>query len=218
MFTFPLKKAKRLPNSQSGFFLAEMIVALFIFSMVMTISIGSLILAVDANKKNQALQSVLNNLNMVLDTMTKNLAVGTLYNCGGDTATINRVTRDCAFSTTAGDSAVSFLFNEDLDGNGGVDDIIVYQLVTPTGSNGYIARTIYGGGGGTSEQIRMTAPDINITQLKFYVTGSILASSGDRAQPKVLIAVKGTVAGNPRTGPTSFAVQTLVTQRLPDFE
>lgn len=235
MFEFKFKKTKfsgngqvdgqtdRQANKQGGFLLTELIVAVFIFGIVMTISVGSLVVALDANKKAQSLKSVLNNLNVVLDTMTKALATGTHYYCGVSSA-VPPQTQDCGVEggTGTGETAISFLFNEDLGENGEVDDIIVYSL-NDGGGKGFIERTLYINRSTSYETIgpiRMTAPEVNITDMKFYVLGSTLVSGagGDFDQPKVLITIDGNALAGPRNQPTAFTVQTIVSQRVPDFK
>ena len=114
------------------------------------------------------------------------------------------------------------MFNEDLDDNpdseGRPNDVISYEFMS--GEGGYIARTIYYGNGNESGAIRMTAPEINITNLKFYVTGStpVSGEGGDFEQPKVLIVIDGHALAGPRNQPTAFTVQTRVSQRIPDFK
>ncbi len=209
-------------QGKKGFFLAELIVSVFIFGIVMTVSVGSLILALDANRKTQSLKSVLNNLNVVLDTMTRTIATGSHYLCGSGTSfnPENPDVADCPISPSnpsgSGENVMNFLFNEDLDGNGNADDFITYEYRTDSGGKGYIARTIRGGAGSYSSAVRMTAPEVDITSLKFYVSGSDLSSGGDYTQPGVLIVVDGTAPAGPRNE-TSFKVQTFVSQRIPDF-
>ncbi len=194
----------------------ELIVSIFIFSIVMTISIGALVQSLDANRKTQSLETVLNNLNVVLDTMTKNIAVGTHYECGTLT-TMPPKPQDCIIEAGGG-KEISFLFNEDLDGDGLANDVITYTHETDH-FGGYISRTItFGQSLKTEGPVRMTAPDVNITQMQFYVTGSETDANGDYVQPKVQIFVKGTAPVGPRNQPTEFKVQTLVSQRIPDFQ
>lgn len=208
----------------------ELIVALFIFAIVMTISIGSLVTTLDANKKSQSLKSVLNNLEVALDTMTRSIAVGRLYLCSDDATYIafsNPTPVDCPLDGLApdGHAAISFLSNEDIDHDGNAYDVIIYRYNPGNGSGGYIERKrfltagIFLSGWGNIEQhwIRMTAPEVNITDMKFFVDGSNPAQNGDFNQPKVLITIKGTVPAGARNIPTDFSVQTTVTQLTPDF-
>jgi type II secretory pathway pseudopilin PulG len=214
---------KTLQKNQRGFLLVELIVSVFIFGIVMSISVGALVMALDANKKTQSLKSVLNNLNVVLDTMTKSLSTGRYYYCD------DRIFEDMPHQTRqdcAGEHQIMFLAGEDLGDdlrelNGLADDGVKYEFIPPTtvmGSpvNGYIQRVqLHNGTMSQREQIRLTAPEVNITDMRFYVTGA--ETPGDNEQPKVLIVIDGEALSGPRGAPTTFTVQTLVTQLTPDF-
>lgn len=221
MLCLNINKKNKTRNSQGGFFIAELIVAIFIFGVVMMVSVGALLTALDSNKKAQATKSVLNNLNIVLDTMTKTLAVGTYYRCdsyAGMPTPEDPLTLDCPEGSSP--DGISFLFNEDFNKNGEIDDIINYRFMETPGGNGYIARTVYCATGidcpDEPPAIRMTSPEIDISQASFYVTGAEPGSDGE--QPKVLIVVKGVAFAGNRAAPSEFMVQTLVTQRVPDFD
>lgn len=199
---------RKVTKNQRGFFLVELIVAVFVFSLVMTLSVGSLVVGIDSNKKTQTLKSVLNNLDIALDTMTKAIAVGTKYHCGS-TSQNPPSPQDC----DDGGNAVTFLFNEDLNNNGLRDDTITYSFETDENGDGYISRTVRSQTG-SAETVRMTAPEVNIQDMKFFVTGS---TPSDSLQPKVTLVIHGTSPAGPRNSPTSFMVQTTITQRIPDF-
>ena len=70
-------------KSDKGFTLIEMIVAVGLFAVVMLIAVGTLLSLSVANRKAQALQSVVNNLNISLDGMVRSIREGTYYRCGG---------------------------------------------------------------------------------------------------------------------------------------
>jgi len=78
---------------ERGFTLVEMIVAVALFSVVMLVSVGTLLALVGANRKAQALQSVMSNLNIALDSMVRSIRMGSVYHCGGGNYT---VPADCA--------------------------------------------------------------------------------------------------------------------------
>ena len=63
-------------TAQKGFTLIEMMVAVSIFAIVVTISMGAIFTIVDANKKAQSLKAVMNNLNFALETMTRTIKTG----------------------------------------------------------------------------------------------------------------------------------------------
>jgi type II secretory pathway pseudopilin PulG len=198
MNLFSKKKSFRNPG---GFLLPELMVAIFLFSLVVTISVGSIITLLNSNKKTQSLKSVMNNLNLALDSMSKAITVGDQYDCG---------TAGGATNCGSGETAFRFRSNEDLNTNGSLDTIR-YRRRTDT-SGGYIARTIDSG-----PEVRMTAPEIDVTSLRFFVSGTEPSfASGDRIQPRVIILIEGTTKVVPQGTQSAFQVQTVVSQRLPD--
>ena len=197
-----------MKNNQ-GFLLAELIVALFIFCLLVTIRSGSIIGLLDANRKTQSLKSVMNNLNLALDSMTKEIAVGKDYDCDWEGEPT-----DCSF-TSGGATTMSFISNEDIDGNPETEDRITYRFqVGSEGASGYIERRISTANGGLA--IPMTSPEVNITNLSFFVDGTTPFTEGDYFQPRVVIWIDGVTIDRPRDVESSFHVQTSVTQRVPD--
>src|SRR3989344_1570356 len=70
-----------LRNHNKGFTLLEMIVSITIFTVVALVAVGALLKVVDANKKAQSLKSTINNLNFALDSMSREMRVGSNYFC-----------------------------------------------------------------------------------------------------------------------------------------
>lgn len=67
----------RLNNSQKkGFTLIELLVSIGLFSVVLTIALGSMMTVSDSNKKARTLMSVMNNLNFAVDSMTRSFKTG----------------------------------------------------------------------------------------------------------------------------------------------
>src|SRR5438552_13144631 len=83
-----------------GFTLVEMIVAVALFAVVMLVSVGALLSLVGASRKAQALQSVMNNLNISLDGMVRSIRMGSEYDgsqsCSGNTTS---APKDCTGGT-----------------------------------------------------------------------------------------------------------------------
>lgn len=77
------KFSNRHSSSHRAFTLIEMIVALGIFSIVAVVALGALTKIISANKKAQTLQSSITNLNFALDAMSREMRVGTNFNCIG---------------------------------------------------------------------------------------------------------------------------------------
>ncbi len=178
-----------LRNSR-GFTLIEMIVAVSVFIVVMIAGIGTLFSMIDANRKTQSLRIVMDNLNFALENITRNMRVGVDYHCGlaGDIGT----PRDCPID---GDTAIAFTTSE--------GDRVIFRL-----NGGRIEKSSDLG----ASYLSITAPEITIEELRFFVQGS---GEGDGLQPKVLVVVKGTAGASPETS-TTFSLQTLASQRLRD--
>lgn len=189
---------KKNDSDSGGFTLIEIMVSVAIFAMVMTISSGSLFSILDANAKAQAQKSVMNNLNLALESMSRNIRVGTTYHCG--TAGNLHDARDCL------QDGADFLAFEGSSGNKNISgDEIVYKLDGTT-----IMRSQNGG----LSYSAITALEVVVEDLKFFVTGA--EDPGDQEQPRVIIVVRG-YAGIKEKIRTDFNIQTSVSQRQLDI-
>lgn len=182
---------------KKGFTLIEVLVSVSIFAMVMLVATGSVFSIVAANKKTHSLKSIMTNLNFALESMVRDIRVGSDYTCTGN----GNSGPNCP--TTPGTS-FTFTANRDIDGDGLVNDQVTYSLVSNR-----IQRRVFGGNNPTTAYI--TASEINITNMQFYVIGS---GSGDGKQPKVVIVIQGN-AGTGTTG-SNFNIETTVSQRAID--
>jgi prepilin-type N-terminal cleavage/methylation domain-containing protein len=134
---------RTITTTQKGFTLVEMIVAIFVFSVVMVISTGALVSIIGANRKAQSVKSVMNNVAFSLDSMTRALRVGTNYDCG---------VSSCA---SGGSESLTFT---DVDGRD-----VQYRF---NESSNQIERDIDGAGFQA-----LTAPEVTVDRLMFYVDG-----------------------------------------------
>lgn len=194
-----IKKTK----NNKGFTLIEVMVSSSIFIIVMLIVSGAVAGIMAANRKSISMRSSMDNLDVALRDMTKTISFGKIYHCSNTTPPSLTSSLDCPGGS-------SILNLKDQSGYS-----ITYSLVT-----GRITRT----DSNTGATTYLTSTDINITNLKFIVSGSdpfvsgsgVTCSTTDCYQPKVLIAMSGTVG----TGgsQSSFSLETLVTQRLFDFQ
>lgn len=69
-------------NTQSGFTLIELIVAIGIFAVVMTISMGAFLNISDIQKKSESLRNVSDNMSFAIELMTRDIREGKDYSCG----------------------------------------------------------------------------------------------------------------------------------------
>lgn len=80
-----------LRNNQSfGFTLIEVMVAISVFSIVVTIGIGSLITTNKAYQQSQVQRAVIDNTSFVLESMAREIRTGGQYTCGTNPAAANQ--------------------------------------------------------------------------------------------------------------------------------
>ena len=173
---------------KKGFTLIELLTAISIFAVVMVISMGSILGIFDANRKSRALRAVISNLNLTIESMSKEMRFGKDYHCGSSGA--DTTPQNCP----SGDTYLSFEFSD--------GDQITYRF-----SNQTLEKKI-----GNADFIAVTSPEVAIDSFVFYTLG---AGTGDTLQPKILMKIKAhSGAGK---GRTDLSLQTLVSQRVPDM-
>lgn len=194
-----------------GFSLIEVLVSLSIFTIVMTISIGVLMVLIDANARSQNTQTIMTNLSFALDSITREIRTGTDYYCGASAAlpTSGQTTLNCI----NGGDAVSFNEGGQSLTEGASSRRIGIRL-----NNGTIERRLGNGDGDanvneTTDWSAMTSPGINVTDLRFFVTG---ATRADDQSPTVTLYIAGT-AGVDDDAQGEFNIQTTVVQQLLDI-
>ena len=198
-------------KNQNGFTLVEMLVSIGLFAVVMVVCVGALLSLVGANKKAQALQSVMNNLNVTLDSMVRSIRAGSIYNCSATT----QATQDCPsgstlFSFTPHEQGSRRVYQYVLAGTAG--------CVTRLGTGGCIMRSVDGG----INYTQITSPEVSITNMTFYVIGTTPlyvggASTHNYEQPRVIMVIRGTAGDGTIKVTTTFHLQASAVQRVLDL-
>jgi prepilin-type N-terminal cleavage/methylation domain-containing protein len=195
-----IKKQKNI----KGFTLVEMLVAIAVFMIVMTVAVGSLVSIIDANRKAQAIKNVVNNINFALESISKDMRVGTDYYC----------------HTSSGYE------NTDAKCLAGADGVRYKKSITEWVHYRYFPTLINPEDGnikkctkencGDSDWSSLTAPTYNvqISNMKFYVlgTGTSGGAFASKRHPRAIITLEGT-AGTKENIKTTFNIQTTVSQR-----
>lgn len=218
--------------SQSGFTLIEMIVSLGVFSGVITIAIGALLMLVAANDQLQGEQSVMTNLSFALDSMTREIRTGTDYYCdssaqdNGNNNIFNPernldtviesvssgVTKDCQYGVSnSGHTLQGVAFKEAGDSITETDgERILYYFDR---SQGKIFRRI-----GSQPAESIVSSSIYIHEAEFFVTGSTALSddTNENDQASITIFIE---ASPTSTTPVAqrYRLQTTITQRTLDI-
>lgn len=206
-------------QTKKGFTLVEMLVAVALFAVVMTVSVGALLSLVDANRKAQAIQSVMSNLNIALDGMVRQIRMGSHYHCGTASQSSNLAVLATSANCTSGGTLVSF------EPFGGDPDTSSDQWAFWVSDNRLYRRSNAGVG---SVAVPITAPEVRIDSFSVYVTGAestLRSNPSDTQQPKVVIVIKGTAGAQGLGGAvpgrerieTNFTIQATASQRLLDI-
>ncbi len=204
MLLFPSQKNKN--GRVRGFSLIELMVSLTIFSIVMTLSISTLLVLIDANAKAQALSSSMTNLSFALDSMTRNIRTGKDFRCvsgGSLNLSLAGGNADCS-----GSDGIAFTpgFEDTWRMGYRLNGTVIEQRIDKLPAVGSWVPI-------TSD----SAPAaVNVSDLEFTVSGSASAASNDGSQPRISLLVVGSVTNGLET-PTTFKVQSNVTQRVLDY-
>jgi prepilin-type N-terminal cleavage/methylation domain-containing protein len=187
-----------IKQSQAGFTLVELMVALTLFTFVILAAVSSLYAVNDASRKVSAMRGVLDNLNFAMESMSRTIRTSTDIVCGGETNPVG-VTHNCPFPTGPITDRLS------VHSTLGIEAQVEYRLNTTT--HQVEKRTDEGSGYG--EWIAITSTEINIQSLTFFVKG---ADVTDGDQPSVIIMMRG-IATAVTGDSTPFALHTFISQR-----
>lgn len=195
----------QIQQKNKGFTLIEMLVALSLFTIVMTIVVGSLLVLIDGNRQLQGEQSVMTNLSFAMDSMTREIRTGKNYYCANSFGG-SQLTPDANQDCMAGNNGISFI---EAGGSitGATDGRIAYYFDS---GNKTLMRKV----GDTAQSI--VSNGISIDEAKFFVTGSDnFNQTSDVNQPTVTIIIKASETGI--VGEKPYILQTTITQRELDL-
>ncbi len=182
-----------------GFTLIEIIVALAVFMILVTLGIGALLRIIDAHAKTQSLQLVMNNLNFTVESMSRHIRFGNNYDCD--------ISDDILDSCIGGGEEVGIIFE---------GESMVYKLGTLDNEDGDASASSAIGSiwqkVGSESSRRLTSSEVDIEELKFYVYDTATLADGNDDQPRVTIVIEGR-AGLKQAVSSDFVLQTTVNQR-----
>jgi len=188
-------------NHSSGFTLVELMVSLSLFTVVVLASVGAVFAINNAAHQVDAMRNVLDNLNFAVDSMTRTIHTAEAVSCGGASTIDNTKRPSCTFDDGGNNKTITVRSTIGLPK--GQSQVITYALRRTDGV-WQIVKTVDGG-----VSVAITAPEINIETLKFYVNG---ADSADNVEPSVAFMIKGVAQVGADTAP--FALQSFVSVRV----
>ncbi len=197
-------------KTKSGYTIIEMMIAVSVFLVVVTIGIGALLNANLLHQKSRDMRSIMDNLSFIMEDMSRNLRTGSKYRCY---FTVNElilssevnIPRSCllpingwgiAFEAAKGSKLVYFIANNTL----------FKSFFKSSSGDMYIQ----------SDFIELTPKEVIIDPVAsgFVVSGAE-PPPGDTKQPFVTIRLVGKIKYN--NVETPFSLQTSVSQRLIDI-
>jgi prepilin-type N-terminal cleavage/methylation domain-containing protein len=196
-------------STHAGFSLIELMVSLTIFSIVMLMSVGTLLVLIDANAKAQAVTNSVTNLSFALDSMTRNIRTGRSFYCTSATLLTGALPTESSIANcTTGNTAIVFTPGTDSTMR------IGYRFI-----NGTIEERIDKPGAlGTWLAITSDQPplSVTITNLRFVVDGVVTTATNDAVQPRLSFIIQGTTQNGLETS-SPFQIQSRITQRILDY-
>lgn len=207
MLFFRSKKTEK-----EGFTLVEMLVSIAVFMTVMTIAVGSFISILNANRKSQAMKTVVDNVTFAIDSISRSIKTGQDYKCANGTKDSVELLTSCP------DGANFIQYYNSTDGKYTQYIFVKTEDIDPDSlGEGNIQKRICSlDNGGCGDWQSMTGPvsNINIKNMKFYVlgTGTEALPYGSKKQPRVIITVEGASGDESVYSNTSFMLQTTVSR------
>ncbi len=219
LFTL-IQKINRRSKTQ-GFTLIEALVSLGLFSIVVVSASGVILSIISSNRKNQAISSVVNNLNYSIESMVRDIKTGYRYHCFDDATTYTldayKLLDETCTNYPQPVSEITLVSTIT-----GKEQIVRYELIGGGTTDGYIEKTLYTETGGSVSTVSYPLTDqknITIDSLGFTIRTPepiIPDPAGVPGQPSVFLVLKGKAKIN-QINISEFFIQTYISQRLPNF-
>ena len=182
-------------KNKKGFTLVELMVAVSIFAIVMTISMGAILSIIDTSKKAQSLKSVMSNLNYALEDISRQVKTSRSFSSNASCG----YTPSNPAETQYQSNSLSLVNSEGTD--------VTYAL---SSDNKVVVSTVGVNDTNNFDNTPITAEEVRVQYLCFLVEGE---DAGDGLQPKVTIVIKG-VSGDKAKTQSQFQLQTTVSKRV----
>lgn len=191
-------------QKNKAFTLVELMVATTLFTIIMLMGVGALVVSSNSAKASQKLRISVDNVNFAMESMARELRMGTYFDCERLSVNLGNTsaTQDCSIGGTPG-NIIAFTPQQTLNQPLRVS----YQLITRDDGTHSLQRCENNVSTGINCSV-IVSKDVDINELKFYVNGS---GVDDDYQPMVNILIKGVVIV--KGVPKSFTLQTIASQR-----
>lgn len=193
-------------NTRGGFTLLEMLVSTSLYVIAMLVIVSALISLESASRKARTIRVATDNVSAAVDSISRTIRMGSYFHCGcvGTRAELSTPS-DCESNSTGGGGGTCIAFESQNGDPSSINDQYIYKL-----SGQQILRSTDTG----TTWLNMTAPEISILKLAFYVGGT----SPEADQPYVTMLISGSATSSRAKFNTTFDIQTTVAARTPNFD
>lgn len=212
---FKLFKKRNTNADERGFTLVEMIVALGIFAVVALVAVGALTKIIDANRKSQTLKSAINNISFALESMSREIRLGTNYDCEVSSSgwtSVSLTKKNCPVSGGSSGQLLAFKSSKPDPSDPSCNLIFAYRFnntdktLEKAEQKSCTDIIDEGSGSGHANFSPVTSVKVKINSYKLFV-------SEDSKYPLVYIRVNAS-AGDRIKDETTVDVQTTISPRL----
>jgi Tfp pilus assembly protein PilW len=194
-------------KTKGGYTIIETMVSVSIFLLIVTAGMGALLNANLAHEKSEDMRSIMDNLSFVMEDMSRNLRVGSSYQCFNNSQSVGPsflgVPRNC-------DHGWAIAFEE----AGGDPSTYTDQWVYYVSSTGKVLKST----DGANTFVQLTPDEVVISDVNVFPLVTVVGAPGiatDEQQPFITIRLVGTITY--KNAATPFSLQTSVSQRLIDI-
>jgi prepilin-type N-terminal cleavage/methylation domain-containing protein len=212
-------------KKRRAFTLVEILVVIGLFSTISTLSLGALFNAQAINTRLQETQSILDNINLSVLSVSREVRFGTEFSCVDTSIYMPNITdylrypniildhvavpHNCAYTDNKSGNLLAFKKSDAENSSDRtifyVENGVLYKKDFPFG----LQPTVY----------QMTSSDVEIRTLTFYVEGaeSSIAPIPDYKQPLVTMLLSGVTKPTSITNtPVEFNLEIIMSSRQPD--
>jgi Tfp pilus assembly protein PilW len=191
-------------KKESGYTIIETMIAVSIFLVVIMYGMGSLLNANVLHRKSQDMRSILDNLNFVVEDISRNLRTGHSYQCFSGAESLSPDTLSTPKSCASG---WGLAFEASEGDPETYDDQWVYYI----SNDGKVFKSTTG----ANSFIQLTPDEVVVDAISSFAVLGAEPPSTNTQQPLVLIKLVGSITTREITTP--FSLQTSISQRLLDI-
>ena len=191
----------------SGFTIVEMLVAITLFSIMVTIGVSGFAQALRTQRQTNALLAVNSSVSEVIEQMAREIRTGRNF-CNSDTSTAVPCTNGADYSSGCAASELAF-----INAN---DEQVIYYRDTDASGGGAVMREAWKEVSAICTQVGpdpVTADNVSVEELRFVLRGK---EPSDSSQVRITLSLGIRPEDPSLSGIGLTTLQTTVSSRQPD--